>query len=338
MHTGREAAAAVALENNKILVVGGEQCFPATFGSTSGFECTALNTAEIYDPATQTFTVAGSGNCTDTMTTARAGATATLINETEDSTYLDGRVLIVGGTTGQLVPVSATAPPPGSGAPTGQIAQNTAEIYDPATDTFTPLAATVPVPSTCGAGQYRAVRSGESCRSVDRRWIRGRGDVGLGPDTDRGRRPGFPASRIDESRLHIPSPHADLHRRGTDGHGARVVQPDSRSRPVPYLDGFATVLAAGGVNAASNVCCDSRRHARSRPTTPARLTIRRPTPGVAVSNSMSANRAAVWRNISGDRSSFGRVVAGGWHRFRSRYLPVHLRREHLTDDDHDRQR
>ena len=69
MHTGREGAAAVALENNKILVVGGEQCFPATFGSTSGFECTALNTAEIYDPASQTFTVAGSGNCTDTMTT-----------------------------------------------------------------------------------------------------------------------------------------------------------------------------------------------------------------------------------------------------------------------------
>ena len=140
----------MALENNNILVVGGEQCFPATFGSTSGFECTALNTAEIYDPATQTFTVAGSGNCTDTMTTARSGATATLINQTDDSTYLDGRVLIVGGTAGSSFQ-SATAPPPGSGAPTGQTAQNTAEIYDPATDTFTPLAATVPVPSTCGA-------------------------------------------------------------------------------------------------------------------------------------------------------------------------------------------
>ena len=252
MHTGREGAAAVALENNKILVVGGEQCFPATFGSTSGFECTALNTAEIYDPATQTFTVAGSGNCTDTMTSARAGATATLINQTDDSTYLDGRVLIVGGTTGSSFQ-SATPPPPGSGAPTGQTAQNTAEIYDPVTDTFTPLAATVPVPSTCGAGNT------SPCGLVNHAAVLiGAGSVG-GETSDLGQiliAGGDLVSPLVESTnlAFIFHPHTQTFSAAAPMGTARESFSLTQVTPLPYLDGFATVLAAGGVNAASNVC------------------------------------------------------------------------------------
>ena len=69
------------------------------------------------------------------MTTARSGPTATLIKGS--GTSLDGQVLIVGGSTGSsfLSLVSAAS---GSSVPQfGQVAQNTAELYDPITDTFT---------------------------------------------------------------------------------------------------------------------------------------------------------------------------------------------------------
>ena len=290
MHTGREGAAAVALENNKILVVGGEQCFPATFGSTSGFECTALNTAEIYDPARQTFTVAGSGNCTDTMTSARAGATATLINQTDDSTYLDGRVLIVGGTTGSSFQ-SATAPPPGSGAPTGQTAQNTAEIYDPVTDTFTPLAATVPVPSTCGAGNT------SPCGLVNHAAVLiGAGSVG-GETSDWGQiliAGGDLVSPLVESTnlAFIFHPHTQTFTAAAPMGTARESFSLTQVTPLPYLDGFATVLAAGGVNAASNVCATAGDLLITTNNTGETYN---PTTNTwsPVSNSMSANRAAV---------------------------------------------
>ena len=61
------------------------------------------------------------------MTTARSGATATLI--TGSGTSLDGKVLITGGSTGSTF-LALSTPPPGC-APFGQVAQNTAEIYDP---------------------------------------------------------------------------------------------------------------------------------------------------------------------------------------------------------------
>ena len=68
------------------------------------------------------------------MTIARSGPSATLISGS--GTALDGQVLIVGGSTGSSF-LSVTAPPAGSGAPTGQIGLNTAELYNPATDAFT---------------------------------------------------------------------------------------------------------------------------------------------------------------------------------------------------------
>ncbi len=87
----RRAHTATLLANGKVLVVG-------------GFDNTSLATAELYDPATYTFTATGS------LTTARSGHTATLLQ--------DGRVLIAGGQS--------------FGAAT-----TSAELYDPATGTFT---------------------------------------------------------------------------------------------------------------------------------------------------------------------------------------------------------
>ena len=150
--TSREATAnpsqgyaAVVLPNHKTLVVGGSHCFPKTINSTnggpacgsssfSGFECDALNTAELYSEGTSTFTPAGANSATPfTMTTARSGATATLL--------ADGTVLISGGSTGSSF-LALTPPPTGCGPP-GQVAQNSAELYIPGTDTFT---ATTPIP------------------------------------------------------------------------------------------------------------------------------------------------------------------------------------------------
>lgn len=85
---------ATLLKNGKILVAGG-------WGGP-----TVLNSTELYDPRTQTFSATGS------MHDARSGFTATLLQ--------DGRVLMVGGYDGQRFLYSA-------------------ELYDPVTGTFTPL-------------------------------------------------------------------------------------------------------------------------------------------------------------------------------------------------------
>jgi hypothetical protein len=109
------------------------------------------------------------------MTTARSGATATLI--TGSGTSLDGKVLISGGSTGSTF-LSLSAPPPGC-APFGQVAQNTAEIYDPAADSFTATgsipgcaagtglpACTTGLPSTCGGTASPITSSSESGTTV----------------------------------------------------------------------------------------------------------------------------------------------------------------------------
>jgi len=93
MHT-----ATLLHDNSTLLVTGG-------FGDLSG---TALASAEILDTNTDDFTA------TPNMSAARAGQTATVLN--------DGTVLIAGGVDG-------------SGA-----ASNSAEIFDPVAVTFTPIA------------------------------------------------------------------------------------------------------------------------------------------------------------------------------------------------------
>ena len=143
LNTARESAAAVALPNGQALIVGGETCGPKTYDSTAGFQCNALNTAELYNQRTKAFTFAGSGSG-GAMTAARNGPSATLIEGT--GTALDGQVLIVGGSSGSSFLSAATTAPAGS--PPGKVALNSAELYDPVHDTFT---ATGSIPG-CAAG------------------------------------------------------------------------------------------------------------------------------------------------------------------------------------------
>src|SRR5262249_55661656 len=88
------------IPRGKVLLIGGKG---------SGGE---LATAELYDPATQTFAAT-----TGSMSTERAFHTATLLS--------DGTVLVTGGLN-----LAGDA----SGTPV-----NSAEIYDPAKDSFTLL-------------------------------------------------------------------------------------------------------------------------------------------------------------------------------------------------------
>jgi WD40 repeat protein len=104
MSIARSFSTATSLPNGKILLAGGNS------GSVAGEE--PLATAELYDPATATFTPTGS------MASARHSHTATLL--------ADGKVLVAGGLAG----------------PTFRpIYLDTAELYDPSTETFTPTSA-----------------------------------------------------------------------------------------------------------------------------------------------------------------------------------------------------
>jgi hypothetical protein len=104
MSSPRLGHTATLLGDGTVLVVGGEiLLFDPTFGDVSVF----LASAEIFNPATGTFSSTGS------MASLREGHTATLL--------ADGTVLVVGGTSGVGAPALASA-----------------EIYNPATRTFSP--------------------------------------------------------------------------------------------------------------------------------------------------------------------------------------------------------
>jgi YVTN family beta-propeller protein len=103
MSTGRYMAAAALLPNGRVLIAGG---YNYDNGANS-----YLTTAEIFDPATATFSPTGA------MNLGRTGHSATVL--------ANGTVLIAGGSNGQQL----TA---------------TAEIYDPATGVFT---MTAPMPA-----------------------------------------------------------------------------------------------------------------------------------------------------------------------------------------------
>lgn len=106
MSEARGLHTATLLPTGNVLIVGGGN----TGGGRPPFAGDGSATAEVYDPATGTFTPTGN------MSTARIGQTATLL--------LDGRVLIAGGITSGS-----------SGTPLA-----TAELYDSITVAFTAAA------------------------------------------------------------------------------------------------------------------------------------------------------------------------------------------------------
>ncbi|MET0773292.1 MAG: kelch repeat-containing protein, partial [Candidatus Limnocylindrales bacterium] len=119
--TMRLMATATALDNGLVLIAGGASGMATGFSLGGSDEPSGPQTyasADLYDPATDTYTPTGS------MAHPRTFHTATLL--------ADGRVLIVGGgetettvgTTGPSTP--QVVPPP--------------ELYDPATGTFGPTA------------------------------------------------------------------------------------------------------------------------------------------------------------------------------------------------------
>jgi len=96
LNTARTGSAAVLLRTGKVLIAG---------GSRDGTAAGALDTAELFDPLSDTFSPVA-----QPMTAPRVGMTATLLS--------DGRVLLAGGQS-----------------PGGPL--YTAEVYDPSAETFT---------------------------------------------------------------------------------------------------------------------------------------------------------------------------------------------------------
>ena len=120
MTTTRASHTATLLPGGKVLIAGGEH-----FDNTN-YQTLALASAELYDPATGTFTATGS------MSTSRSAHTATLLT--------NGKVLIAGGASYVYydMPTYNT-----------DLAVANAELYDPMTGTFT---ATGSMSGNAGAG------------------------------------------------------------------------------------------------------------------------------------------------------------------------------------------
>ncbi|HWV56462.1 MAG TPA: kelch repeat-containing protein [Longimicrobiales bacterium] len=112
------------LPDGRVLIAGGQELNPP-FGR--------LRSAEVYDPATETFTPLPNMAVEHGM-----GHTATLLQS--------GKVLILGGRTGQTAAINPTA---------------VAELFDPATNTFTSAGEMTPspAPSTAPSSSTTALSS-----------------------------------------------------------------------------------------------------------------------------------------------------------------------------------
>jgi hypothetical protein len=128
LNESRELATETPLPNGKILIAGGLKCANGPLGP----RCKALDSAELFDPASGSFIKAGSGSGYK-MASPRSGHTATVIKGC--NCPADGKVLLAGGVRDKVatIPTGIISTPP----------VNTAEIYDPATDSFIALSATM---------------------------------------------------------------------------------------------------------------------------------------------------------------------------------------------------
>ncbi len=154
LNTARESTATLALPNGLTLIIGGNDCALSSFSGNAGYACTALQTAELYNESTKTFSLAGSGSG-GLMTIARSGPAATLISGS--GTALDGQVLIFGGSTGSSFTAQSGSAIPGQPSET---ALNSAELYNPATDAFTAISGAIP---TCATGHSSPPPNMETC-------------------------------------------------------------------------------------------------------------------------------------------------------------------------------
>jgi hypothetical protein len=117
MSTPRSGHAATLLSDGRVLVTGGLLDYQIALSSLDAALDTAQDTAEIYDPATDTWTPTA-----NTMSSRRGGH--------DQVVWHDGRVLVVSG-------INQGITDGGSGLETAVLTPN-CDWFDPATDTFSP--------------------------------------------------------------------------------------------------------------------------------------------------------------------------------------------------------
>ncbi len=202
MLTPRTRHAAVRLLDGRVLIVGGTALGPLGPRDpvTGQWPTGLLASAELWDPATGRFSATGR------MATEREDATATLLD--------DGRVLVAGGVTWQH-----------GGSETGLAS---AELYDPATGTFSP---TGPMRYGRGICHCGVTKPGLS-RPVAAKLVDGRVFVAGGQvlGTDPNASP--------------PGPYADVYdpRSGTFSRSPTIPCDTSRSTVTALLDGRALIV------------------------------------------------------------------------------------------------